>query len=688
MIMAAKSKKKPAAKASAKLGAKVAGGPPFAKILIANRGEIACRVIRTCKRMGIKTVAVYSDADADALHVREADEAVHIGPAPSAQSYLKIDAIVRACKKTKAEAVHPCYGFLSENAAFAKALAEAGIVFIGPSMRAVAAMGDKIESKLLAQKAGVSTVPGHLKKLKDAEECVLVSRKIGYPVMIKASAGGGGKGMRIAHNDAEAREGFRSATNEAISAFGDDRVFVEKFVEEPRHIEIQVIGDSHGNILHLGERECSIQRRHQKVLEEAPSPFLDAKTRAAMGAQAVALAKVVKYKSAGTVEFIVDKRKNFYFLEMNTRLQVEHPVTECVTGVDLVELMIRVAAGEKLPFEQKDVKMTGWALEARVYAEDPTRNFMPSIGRLARCAAPVGKPGIRVDTGVYEGAEISMYYDPMIAKLVAYGESRAQATQRMEDALDAYVVRGVGHNIPFLSALVRHPRFKAGKLTTGFIAEEFPGGFKGRTIDVDLRRTLVALAAVAQRRIRERETGVSGQLAGHEAKIERDFVVHLAGEDTAAKVEFAHGTYRVLAEGEMSLVTTAWAPGTLLMEAVVDGEALSAQIERKGAGFTLTHAGAAVDALVVAPRVAALRKLMPEKRLADTSKFLLSPMPGLLKALPVKAGQDVKAGEELCVVEAMKMENILRAERDGKIAKLHAAAGDSLAVDQKIVEFE
>jgi propionyl-CoA carboxylase alpha chain len=584
--------------------------------------------------------------------------------------------------------VHPGYGFLSENAAFAKALAEAGIVFIGPSMRAVAAMGDKIESKLLAQKAGVSTVPGHLKKLKDAEECVLVSRKIGYPVMIKASAGGGGKGMRIAHNDAEAREGFRSATNEAISAFGDDRVFVEKFVEEPRHIEIQVIGDSHGNILHLGERECSIQRRHQKVLEEAPSPFLDAKTRAAMGAQAVALAKVVKYKSAGTVEFIVDKRKNFYFLEMNTRLQVEHPVTECVTGVDLVELMIRVAAGEKLPFEQKDVKMTGWALEARVYAEDPTRNFMPSIGRLARCAAPVGKPGIRVDTGVYEGAEISMYYDPMIAKLVAYGESRAQATQRMEDALDAYVVRGVGHNIPFLSALVRHPRFKAGKLTTGFIAEEFPGGFKGRTIDVDLRRTLVALAAVAQRRIRERETGVSGQLAGHEAKIERDFVVHLAGEDTAAKVEFAHGTYRVLAEGEMSLVTTAWAPGTLLMEAVVDGEALSAQIERKGAGFTLTHAGAGVDALVVAPRVAALRKLMPEKRLADTSKFLLSPMPGLLKALPVKAGQDVKAGEELCVVEAMKMENILRAERDGKIAKLHAAAGDSLAVDQKIVEFE
>jgi propionyl-CoA carboxylase alpha chain len=676
MTMAAKKPKKPV------------GGPPFAKILIANRGEIACRVIRTCRKMGIKTVAVYSDADADALHVREADEAVNIGPAPSAQSYLKIDAIVKACKKTKAEAVHPGYGFLSENAAFAKALDAAGIVFIGPSMRAVAAMGDKIESKLLAQKAGVSTVPGYLKPLKDAEECVAVAKKIGYPVMIKASAGGGGKGMRIAHDDAEAREGFRSATNEAKSAFGDDRVFAEKFVEEPRHIEIQVIGDSHGNIVHLGERECSIQRRHQKVLEEAPSPFLDAKMRAAMGAQAVALAKVVKYKSAGTVEFIVDKRKNFYFLEMNTRLQVEHPVTELVTGLDLVELMIRVAAGEKLPFAQKDVTMTGWALEARVYAEDPTRNFLPSIGRLTRCAAPTAKPGIRVDTGVYEGAEISMFYDPMIAKLVAYGESRAQATQRMEDALDAYVVRGVGHNIPFLSALVRHPRFKAGKLTTGFIAEEFPGGFKGRALDVDLRRTLVALAAVAQRRIRERETGVSGQLAGHEAKIERDFVVRLAGEDTLVRIDLAHGTYRVTAEGEMSLVTTSWAPGSLLMEAIVDGEALSAQIERNGAGFALTHAGATVDVLVVSPRVASLRKLMPEKRVADTSKFLLSPMPGLLKALPLKAGQEVKAGQELCVVEAMKMENILRAERDGKIAKLHAAAGDSLAVDQKIVEFE
>jgi propionyl-CoA carboxylase alpha chain len=686
--MAAKKAKKSPAKKSALKKPVVPGGPPFSRILIANRGEIACRVIRTCQRMGIKTVAVYSDADAEALHVRMADEAINIGPAPSAQSYLKIDAIVKACKKTKAEAVHPGYGFLSENAAFAKALDEAGIVFIGPSMRAVAAMGDKIESKLLAQKAGVSTVPGYLKPLKDAEECVAISKTIGYPVMIKASAGGGGKGMRIAHNDAEAREGFRSATNEAKSAFGDDRVFVEKFVEEPRHIEIQVIGDSHGNILHLGERECSIQRRHQKVIEEAPSPFLDAKTRAAMGAQAVALAKAVKYESAGTVEFIVDKRKNFYFLEMNTRLQVEHPVTECVTGVDLVELMIRVAAGEKLPFEQKDVKMTGWALEARVYAEDPVRNFLPSIGRLTRCAAPVTKPGIRVDTGVYEGAEISMYYDPMIAKLVAYGESRVQATQRMADALDAYVVRGVGHNIPFLAALVHHPRFKAGRLTTGFIAEEFPGGFKGRVVDVDLRRVLVALAAVAQRRIRERETGISGQLKGHEAKIEAEFVVRLAGEDTAAKVEFADGAYRVTAGGETSLVTTEWSPGRVLMEATVDGAALSAQIERNGAGFMLAHGGTNLPVLVLPPRVAKLRKLMPEKRAADTSKFLLSPMPGLLKTLPLQAGQEVKAGDELCVVEAMKMENILRAERDGKIAKLHAAAGDSLAVDQKIVEFE
>ncbi|MBL0929698.1 MAG: acetyl/propionyl/methylcrotonyl-CoA carboxylase subunit alpha [Alphaproteobacteria bacterium] len=660
----------------------------FDTLLIANRGEIAVRVARTVRRMGLWTIAVYSDADANALHVASCDEAYPIGAASPRESYLRADRILDAAKKSGAGAIHPGYGFLSENADFAEACAKAGIVFVGPPASAIRAMGGKSEAKALMVKAGVPVVPGYHGVIQDGALLAEEAAKIGFPVLIKASAGGGGKGMRIAHNDAEAREGFRSATNEAKSAFGDDRVFVEKFVEEPRHIEIQVIGDSHGNIVHLGERECSIQRRHQKVIEEAPSPFLDAKTRAAMGAQAVTLAKTVKYKSAGTVEFIVDKRKNFYFLEMNTRLQVEHPVTECVTGVDLVELMIRVAAGEKLPFEQKDVKLTGWALEARVYAEDPVRNFLPSIGRLTRCAAPTTKPGIRVDTGVYEGAEISMYYDPMIAKLVAYGESRVQATQRMADALDAYVVRGVGHNIPFLAALVHHPRFKAGRLTTGFIAEEFPGGFKGRVVDVDLRRVLVALAAVAQRRIRERETGISGQLKGHEAKIEAEFVVRLAGEDTAAKVEFADGAYRVTSGGETSVVTTDWQPGRVLMEATVDGAALSAQVERNGAGFLLAHGGTNLPVLVLPPRVAKLRKLMPEKRAADTSKFLLSPMPGLLKTLPLQAGQEVKAGDELCVVEAMKMENILRAERDGKIAKLHAAAGDSLAVDQKIVEFE
>jgi propionyl-CoA carboxylase alpha chain len=478
--------------------------PPFRKILIANRGEIACRVIRTCRRLGIKTVAVYSDADADALHVREADEAVRIGPPPSAESYLRIDAIVAACRDTGAEAVHPGYGFLSENAAFAEALAAAGIAFIGPDRPAIAAMGDKIESKKLAQKAGVNMVPGHLAAIADADEAVAIARRVGYPVMIKASAGGGGKGMRLAASDAETRDGFRSATNEAKSAFGDDRVFIEKFIEQPRHIEIQVIGDGHGNVIHLGERECSIQRRHQKVYEEAPSPFLDAKTRAAMGAQAVALAKAVDYKSAGTVEFIVDAKRNFYFLEMNTRLQVEHPVTECVTGLDLVELMIRVAAGEKLPLTQKDVKLSGWAIEARVYAEDPLRNFLPSIGRLTRYRPPEG-PGVRVDTGVYEGGEISMFYDPMIAKLVAAGATREQAADRMADALDAFYVRGLNHNLAFLAAIVTHKRFRDGHLTTGFIAEEFPDGFKGTDPAPRIRSVLAAAAAVAQRRLSEAE---------------------------------------------------------------------------------------------------------------------------------------------------------------------------------------
>ncbi|HEX6980548.1 MAG TPA: acetyl/propionyl/methylcrotonyl-CoA carboxylase subunit alpha [Alphaproteobacteria bacterium] len=661
--------------------------PPFRKILIANRGEIACRVIRTCQRLGIRTVAVYSDADAEALHVRLADEAVRIGPPPTAESYLRIDAIVEACRATGAEAVHPGYGFLSENPAFAAALEKAGIVFIGPTMAAVAAMGDKIESKKLARTAGVNMVPGHLAPIADAEEAVTIARAIGYPVMIKASAGGGGKGMRIARNDAETREGFRSATNEAKSAFGDDRVFIEKFIEEPRHIEIQVLGDAYGHVIHLGERECSIQRRHQKVIEEAPSPFLDAETRAAMGAQAVALAKAVGYRSAGTVEFIVDKDRNFYFLEMNTRLQVEHPVTECVTGIDLVEWMIRIAAGEKLTLRQEDVKLQGWAVEARVYAEDPTRNFLPSIGRLVRYIPPSRREGVRLDTGVDEGGEISMYYDPMIAKLIGYGASRAEAIDRCAAALDAYYVRGVNHNIAFLAAIMHHPRFREGRLSTAFIAESFPQGFHGRDPDTETQRTIIAVAAVVQRRQAEREAAISGQLPGHERKVPGRFVVRLGGAEAAVDVKPAGAGYTLATAGWTLAVESDWQPGRPLFEGTVDGRAVVAQVDRAGAGWRVFHAGVQATVQVLTPNVATLAALMPAKRPPDTSKFLLSPMPGLLKSIAVKAGQEVKSGEELCVVEAMKMENILRAERDGIVAKLHAAPGDSLAVDQKILEF-
>jgi len=661
--------------------------PPFRKILVANRGEIACRVIRTCRRLGIKTVAVYSDADAEALHVRVADEAVRIGPPPTAESYLQIDAIVEACRATGAEAVHPGYGFLSENPAFAAALEKAGIVFIGPTMSAVAAMGDKIESKKLAQAAGVNMVPGHLAPIADAEEAVRIARAIGYPVMIKASAGGGGKGMRIARNDAETREGFRSATNEAKSAFGDDRVFIEKFIEEPRHIEIQVLGDAYGHVIHLGERECSIQRRHQKAIEEAPSPFLDAATRAAMGAQAVALAKAVGYRSAGTVEFIVDKDRNFYFLEMNTRLQVEHPVTECVTGIDLVEWMIRIAAGERLTLSQEDVTLKGWAIEARIYAEDPARNFLPSIGRLVRYIPPAEGEGVRVDAGVEEGGEISMYYDPMIAKLIGYGVSRAEAIDRCAAALDAYYVRGVNHNIAFLAAIMHHPRFREGRLSTSFIAEAFPQGFHGRDPDAETQRTIVAVAAVVQRRQAEREAAISGQLPGNERKVPCRFVVRFNGTETAVDVESKGGGYALTAAEWTLAVESDWLPGRPLFEGTVDGRAVVAQVDRAGAGWRVFHAGVQATVQVLTPAVAALAALMPVKRPPDTSKFLLSPMPGLLKSIAVKVGQEVKCGEELCVVEAMKMENILRAERDGIVAKLHAAPGDSLAVDQKILEF-
>ena len=679
--MAARKKaaKKAARKATAKPAAKgeaQAARPPFDKILIANRGEIACRVIRTCKRLGIKTVAVYSEADADALHVRLADEAVLIGPPPSAQSYLQIDKIVAACKKTGAQAVHPGYGFLSEKQEFQKALVKAKIVFIGPDALAIHAMGDKIESKKLALKAGVSTVPGYLHAIANAEEAVKIAQKVGYPVMIKASAGGGGKGMRIAYNDEEAREGFGSATNEAKASFADDRVFIEKYVEEPRHIEIQLIADGHGNCIYLWERECSIQRRHQKVIEEAPSPFLDARTRKAMGEEAVALAKAVKYKSAGTVEFIVDKHRKFYFLEMNTRLQVEHPVTELITGLDLVELMIRIAAGEKLPFQQKDVKLDGWAVEARLYAEDPFRNFLPSTGRLVKYREPEPGPDVRVDTGVYEGGEISMFYDPMIAKLCTYGKTRIDAIERMRRALDEFYVRGVSHNVPFLAALMAHPRFRAGRLTTNFIAEEFKGGFTAAHLPPRDPAMLAGIAGVADR--------IKAARLGNR---QDDRVVMLNRDPVTLNVTGGSSDFQVDVGGRRLAIETDWSPGEPLMHAKVDRQAVVVQIDPSGAGWRLIHEGGQAEALALTPRQAELYALMPVKAAPDTSKFLLSPMPGLLASIAVSEGQEIKTGEVLAVVEAMKMENVLRATRDGTVKTLHAKAGDSLRVDQKIIEF-
>ncbi|MBW8726337.1 MAG: acetyl/propionyl/methylcrotonyl-CoA carboxylase subunit alpha [Inquilinus limosus] len=650
----------------------------FDKILIANRGEIACRVIRTARRMGIKTVAVYSEADADAVHVRMADEAVPIGPAPSAQSYLVIDRIVEACRATGAQAVHPGYGFLSENPRFCAALEAAGIAFIGPGVHAIEAMGDKIESKKLAQAAGVSTVPGHLAPILDEDEAVAVSRRIGYPVMIKASAGGGGKGMRVAGNDDEAREGFRSARNEARTAFGDDRVFAEKFIEEPRHIEIQVLADSHGNTVYLGERECSIQRRHQKVIEEAPSPFLDEATRRAMGAEACTLARAVGYRSAGTVEFIVGADRSFYFLEMNTRLQVEHPVTEAVTGLDLVELMIRIAAGEELPFRQEDIRLEGWAVEARVYAEDPLRGFLPSIGRLTRYRAPEEGPQVRVDTGVDEGGEISMHYDPMIAKLIGIGTNRNAAIAAIRNALDGFVIRGVNHNIPFLAALMHHPRFVEGRLTTRFIAEEFPDGFHGTAPAGDAADRVAALGAA----LLHRQATLRGTAAGAQ-----DWVLRADRQNRPVTVREDADGWRVTLAGRSFAIHGLWRPGEMLFDGMVDGVRMVAQIDRRPVGLRLTHAGGEVDLALLTPRAAALAELMPVKAPPDMSRFLLSPMPGLLVSVAVAAGDPVRAGQELAVVEAMKMENILRAERDGVVGTLHAKPGDSLAVDQKILEF-
>ena len=665
---------------------------PFKKILIANRGEIACRVMRTARAMGIKTVAVYSDADRDALHVLEADEAVHIGPAASSESYLRADKIIQACKDTGAQAVHPGYGFLSENAAFRRKLTRAGIAFIGPNERAIKAMGDKIESKKLAEKAKVNVVPGHTKALKDLAEAKTVAKAIGYPVMLKASAGGGGKGMRVCENDADLKEAFVSAVREAKSSFGDDRVFIEKFITNPRHIEIQVLADEHGNTVYLGERECSIQRRHQKVIEEAPSPFLDEATRKAMGEQAVQLAKAVKYVSAGTVEFIVDEQRNFYFLEMNTRLQVEHPVTEYITGLDLVEQMIRIAAGEKLAITQDDVTLTGWAIEARVYAEDPLRGFLPSIGRLVRYRAPEGE-NVRVDTGVYEGGEISMHYDPMIAKLVTYGTGRDEAIQAMCHALDGYYIRGVQHNISFLAALMNHPRFKEGRLTTNFIAEEYPEGFNADDIPHDDPSVLVAVAAAVHQTYQFRAAQISGQVDGHGRTVAEDWCVLMGGKSVPVSVTQADGGWDVsiAAKGFPKTpiaVRADWTLGAPLFAGTVAGRDVVIQVERLEVGYRLMHTGVAADIKVMSARGAELFKLMPKKRVQDLSKLLLSPMPGLLLSVAVEPGQEVKAGEELAVVEAMKMENVLRAAQDGIIAEVKGAPGDSLAVDQVIMTFQ
>jgi propionyl-CoA carboxylase alpha chain len=711
----------------------------FKKILIANRGEIACRVIATAKKMGIATVAVYSDADKDARHVQLADEAVHIGAPPSRESYLVADKIIAACKQTGAQALHPGYGFLSENEAFAKRCEEEGIIFIGPKHYSIAAMGDKIASKKLATEAKVNCIPGYNDAIDTAEQAVEIAKGIGYPVMIKASAGGGGKGLRVAHNDKEALEGFTSCRNEARNSFGDDRVFIEKFVQEPRHIEIQVLGDSHGNVIYLNERECSIQRRHQKVIEEAPSPFITEATRKAMGEQAVALAKAVKYQSAGTVEFVVGKDQDFYFLEMNTRLQVEHPVTECITGLDLVELMIRVAAGEKLPLTQSEVQRNGWAMECRINAEDPFRNFLPSTGRLVRFAPPqttmfaasvrpsatpvraelveaLASPstgsgrtelqltrtdlfGVRVDTGVQEGGEIPMYYDSMIAKLIVHGQSRAEAIAKMREALNAFVIRGVQSNIPFQAALLAHPKFQSGDFNTGFIAEQYAKGFASEDVPHEDPMMLKAIAAFVRRKTHERAAGISGQLVGYEVKLQSDYVVitlDAEGEHTYTPVHVEEiqgkvGFARLNMSGNSYDIHSNSRLNDVAIQGTINGMPFTAQVERgtrkNPLAYRVLHQGTQIDALVLSPRAAELHKLMPHKKPPDLSKYVLSPMPGLLVEVSVQPGQKVQAGERVAVIEAMKMENVLFAAADGVVGKVLAAKGESLVVDQHIIEF-
>ena len=665
----------------------------FKKILIANRGEIACRIIRTARRMGIATVAVHSDADRDALHVEMADEAVHIGPSPAAQSYLVINAIVAACRQTGAEAVHPGYGFLSEREAFAEALRAAGITFIGPNAHAIAAMGDKIESKRFARAAGVSTVPGNLDVIRDAAHAAAIADGIGYPVMIKASAGGGGKGMRIAHSASEVADGFARARSEAAASFGDDRIFIEKFIENPRHIEIQVLGDKHGNVIHLGERECSIQRRNQKVLEEAPSPLLDPETRALMGAQAVALARAVDYDSAGTVEFVAGQDRSFFFLEMNTRLQVEHPVTELVTGLDLVEQMIRVAAGEALTLRQEDVRMEDWAVEARVYAEDPTRGFLPSTGRLTTYRPPATGEAdgvtVRVDSGVGEGGAVPIFYDPMIAKLVTHAPTRAEAIAAQSHALDSFAIHGIRHNIPFLSALMGHERWKAGRLSTGFIAEEFGAEFANPVPAGDAALRLACVAAVVDAVLNARKRMISGQMpVARPVSFERRRTVRIGDRDVVFALDGADGAWEVDVEGgERVAVASAWRPGEPVWHDTVGGSRIAVGVLPVPNGATLSHGGHFADARVYTMREAELARLMPAKVAGGSGKLVLCPMPGLLREVMVAEGQAVKAGEPLAVVEAMKMENVLKAERDGTVARVLVKPGDSLGFEAVILEF-
>ena len=665
----------------------------FDRLLIANRGEIACRVMKTAKQMGIKTIAVFSDADRQALHVQMADESVSIGPPPANQSYIDIEKVISAVKETKANAVHPGYGFLSENAKFAKALSDIGVTFIGPPEHAIKSMGDKITSKKIAQDAGVNTVPGYMGIINDDNEAVRISKQIGYPVMIKASAGGGGKGMRIAWNDTEVKEGFESSKNEAASSFGDDRIFIEKFVTQPRHIEIQILADTQGNCIYLGERECSIQRRNQKVVEEAPSSFLDEKTRKEMGEQACKLAKAVGYFSAGTVEFIVDRDKNFYFLEMNTRLQVEHPVTELITGVDLVEQMISIASGKPLSISQKDIKLSGWAIESRLYAEDPYRNFLPSIGRLTRYRPPTEVKEkaviVRNDTGVFEGGEISMYYDPMIAKLCTWAPNRAKAIEQMRTALDRFELEGIGHNLPFLSAVMDHERFVSGNITTAFIEEEYPDGFNGVDLSDDKIIDLAACAAAMNRVAEIRRTKISGRMDNHERRVGDDWVVQISGKVFSVNVSADTSGANVIFEDKTSIrITGDWFPGKKLANMNANDNKLVIKMSKLTGGFRMRTRGADLKVLVRSPRQAELSEYMQEKLPPDTSKMLLCPMPGLIVKIDVKVGQEVQEGQPLCTVEAMKMENILRAERTGTIAKINSNVGDSLAVDDVILEFD